>query len=146
MKYRILLALFLALIGLILFLNLRRKDWRGPESIQISYRMMPAPGPGAVAAVTFLFEREWALTSVRLIARADASNPSPATLWDLVGEKKSSPVTFLHYGAPLPGMRSRYPGDAPKPLKPGVKYRLLVESGDLRGERDFTYQPVLPPG
>ncbi|NJM55832.1 MAG: hypothetical protein HC841_08020 [Verrucomicrobiae bacterium] len=146
MKNRILMGMVFALLGLILWLNLGRRDWLGPRSIQISLRSLPAPAAGAVSPLVFLFEREWSLTGIRVIAAADATNAAPPTLWDLVSTNGSAPVTYVHYGGSPAGMAPRYAGEAARPLIAGAAYVIELESGKLRGRREFTFQPVKPRG
>lgn len=132
--------------GLILWLNFGRRDWLGPDSIQISFRTLPAPAAGAVSPVVFLLDREWSFTALRVIAAADATNAAPVTLWDLVSTNGSARVTHVHYGAAPAGMTPRYPGESAKPLAAGIRYVIELESGKLRGRGEFVFTPVKPRG
>ncbi len=132
------------LAGLILWLNFGRRDWFGPGSIQISYRVLPEAMPGAAAPVVFMFDREWSLNSIRVIAATNSGVTGAPTLWDLVSTNGSANMTHVHYGAVPNGMVPRYPGDVPKPLVAGTTYRIEMESGKRRGGREFVFQPVKP--
>jgi hypothetical protein len=134
-----------ALVGLMVALNVSRTDWRGPTTIQIGYRTLPQPGPNAVEPLVFLLDRKWRLTSVRVVSADEArTNAHPRALWDLVSKDGSEPVTHLHYGADLPGMKPRYPGIKAEKLDPQHTYLVRLDGEGRHGEREFTLKPGAP--
>jgi hypothetical protein len=142
MKQRLLIISLVALVGLMIALNFGRKDWLGPRDIQIGYRSLPSPGSNAVEPLVFLLDRRWQLTSVQVVLAEDAkTNAHPRALWDLVSHEGSQPVTYLHYGASLPGMTSRYAGVNAEKLSADTTYRIILQGKGRRGERDFTLKP-----
>ena len=44
---------------------------------------------------------------------------------------------------PLRGLHAANKGQVPKPLTPGMTYRLFVEAGELKGEHDFEAKPKM---
>ena len=64
-------------------------------------------------------------------------NKFPHPIWHLVSTSNSVPTTDFTYGTPIEGMRPAVAGATPDPLAPGVKYRLLVQAGDLQIQHDF---------
>jgi hypothetical protein len=90
--------------------------------------------PAGVANVTFSLDDWYSLTEVK-VQDVPADGSKPQVLWQLVG--KSRPVNSLLYGREPSGMRPLLQGSTPEPLKAGVPYRLIVQSGRRRGTNDF---------
>ena len=125
--------------------------WFGPKVIRIEHsvrtgrgadrpgaRQTGPPGRAVLGNVSFSLHRDYALTSVRVVAVSDvATNQNPRALWHLEAKKGSKPVDSLAYGIPVNGMTSYFPNAEPEALVPGVEYRLLVEAGSWKGTRDF---------
>jgi len=109
-----------------------RESW-GPEG-----RRVPAPGKQDVGNVSFTLHKNYRLTSVKVVPAADIrTNKYAHAAWHLVAKNGSQPVDSLAYGLPVAGMTAYSAGVQPEPLVPGVEYRLLVEAGSWKGERDF---------
>lgn len=124
--------------------------WFAPKIIRIEHTIRPAravwssDGQPAVPIgrqainVTFALNREFELTSIQVVPAAEyETNRYAHPLWHLVSEDGSEPTKALSYGFPIPQMAPSVPGAFPEPLTPGLEYRLIVEAGSYRGERDF---------
>jgi hypothetical protein len=148
-KQWLLVALAVLLGGVSIYLNV---DWFAKDDIQIYSRSRPARGgffrrgkrpdtPAAVNPVAFEFGRKLKLTSLKVIPIYEIeTNKYPQPIWALVSDSNSVPTKELMYGMRIPGMRPTVKGATPDPLVPGVKYRLLIEAGSLKGQHDF--EPV----
>jgi len=125
-------------------------DWTKEKHIRVEHTFRPnvlLPSRSGAAGqtikpaaytLTFSLEREYKLTSVKVVPAAEyQSNPNVLPLWHLVGAAKSEPTRFIVYGLPLPGMKPMIAHVDAKPLAPGVEYRLIVEAGRTKGEHDF---------
>jgi hypothetical protein len=126
-------------------------DWFKPKVIHVGFTVRPVyaaaarplpfqprtAGP-ATYSVTFAMDREYRLTAVQVV-QADmlATNANAPALWRLTAPGRTVPIKGFAYAAPLPGMMPFLPGAEPRPLQPGVNYRLLVEAGRYRGQCDF---------
>ncbi len=136
---------FLILAALILgaFYAYRFTDWFEPKQIQIKYRSLargPTASPG-VDSITFYLDKEYQLTSLKVISADEAAtNKYPHSLWQLISESNSVPVTDFTYGATLPGMKPKIAGLTPEPLRTGGNYRIFVETQKLKGEKEFQAQ------
>lgn len=132
-------------------------DWFASESIQIVHTIRPfSPakrGRGrnivdnpAVNAVSFGFNRKCRLTEIKVIPVSDlATNKYAHPIWHLVSESNSVPTKAFVYGMNIQGMHPKVPGARPDPLQPGVAYRLLLDTGDLKGEHEFKTTPRTGP-
>lgn len=151
----LLLVLVLAAGGMV-YLYLDRLK---PEPIHIAYSVRPAPVSRRTQVtrqpnrrtvredpasgkqgynVTFALDREVRLTALRVVKLQDAlTNKYPYAIWKLVSDSTSSPVKTFVYGATIRGMRPVVSGGTAVPLEAGGSYRLLIEAGDLRAEKDF---------
>jgi len=148
----ILIALAVLLGGVSLYLN---RDWFAQDDIHIYHRSRPArmstprrgsrPDPQqTVNPVFFCFDRRLKLTSLKVIPVHEIeTNKYPQPIWHMVSDSNSVPVKELVYGMYIRGMRPSVRGATPDPLRPGVKYRLLIEAGPLKAEHDF--EPVARP-
>jgi hypothetical protein len=107
-------------------------DWFGHKSIQILYTYR------GKRAFFGLGERAEELTAIKVFRLAEIStNKYAHPLWHLKAEAGAPPVTQFTYGSAVPGMKPAVPGLAPEPLERKVQYRLVVEAGKIRGEKDF---------
>jgi hypothetical protein len=59
-----------------------------------------------------------------------------------VSDGSSAPLTHLHYGSTIPGLKPRYAGVGAEKLAPGTQYRIVLRAGKIRGERTFSLHPV----
>jgi len=109
-------------------------DWFGKKHIQILFTTRNAK------AVFGLDGKEYQLNSVKVFRVAElATNKYPHAVWNLVAtnEKGSSPTTAFSYGATIEGMKPAVPGTKAERLESLVNYRIIVESGKIKGEREF---------
>jgi hypothetical protein len=115
-----------------------------------------AADDSAVVPIFFKLGRPCKLTELKVVNLAEwQANKNCLPLWHLVAGTNSVLITepFL-YGDYIPGsgirpeyyipgMKPEVPGALAQPLQPGVKYRLFVTDGYLKGQHDF--QPVAKP-
>lgn len=129
------------------------KDWFQPQAIQIAYTVRPAPPPRKPVStpnrreapsgkpgynVTFAFNQKLKLTSVKVFSLQDAlTNKYPYAIWNLVSESNSPAVKSLVYGQRIRGMQPSVKGATADVLQPGAGYRLVIEAGPLKAEKDF---------
>jgi hypothetical protein len=128
-------------------------DWFASESIQIVHTLRPYTPPRrgprrgsddnpAANTVSFGFNRKYRLTEIKVIPVSDlATNKYAHPIWHLVSESNSVPTKAFVYGMNIQGMHPKVPGARPDPLQPGVPYRLFVDTGELKGEHEFTTTP-----
>ena len=144
------LVVLLTLGGLCIYAN---RDLFSKRPIHIYHRISPrapsAPGlrsaaPGSSAPVIFGFDRKYSLTSVKVVAVAEAlTNKYAHPVWELASESNSVPISSFVYGAPIRGMHPKARGARPAPLEPGMKYRLVVKTGAMEAAHDFNI-PIPP--
>ena len=139
-------AAFLAVAGFYIYLYGGR--FRKPV-IHISHTIRPmgwtrrrrtAPGPDTEnpEIVTFRLAQDYKLTSIKVIPVAElATNKYAHPIWDLTSDSNSAPIQVFSYGSGVRGMHPSVKGAQADPLQPDVSYRLIVESGGLKGEHDF---------
>ena len=148
-KHWFLVTSIVLLGALSLYLN---RDWFETENIQIYHRSRPARAtlfarknpsqPEAANPVTFGFDRQLKLTSLKVVLLAEfQTNRFAHPVWELVSDSNSVPVKEFLYGMRLRGMRPVVKEARPDPLRPNVPYRLLVETADFKGVHDFTPIP-----
>jgi len=135
-KFLIIAALILAAIYAYRF-----TDWFQEKKIQIKYRSLVERGSAkssAADSITFYLEAEQRLTSIKVISADEAAtNKYPHAYWHLVSDSNSLPVVDFMYGANLAGMKPKIAGLMPQPLESGANYRILIEAGKVKGEKDF---------
>ena len=147
-----LIALAVVLGGFSLYLN---RDWFAGDDIQIQCRSRPAragtfrrqrPAASPVTdPVFFLFEPKLKLTSLKVIPVHEIeTNKYPHPIYYLVSDSNSVPISEWSYAWPIRGMRPAVKGARPGPLEPGVPYRLIIEAGKRKAERDFVPKPRTP--
>lgn len=138
MKNRSKLLVFAAVILAALYAY-RFTDWFAEKKIQIKYRLIPDPNaPGAIDPILFYLEREYPLTSIKVISVTEAAtNKYPHAFWHLVAVSNAAPLTDFSYGATVPGMKSKIAGLAAEPLLPNMSYRIYIETAKMNGEKEF---------
>ncbi len=147
-----LIALAVVLGGTSVYLN---SDWFAGDDIHIFYTSRPQrggflrrarrPDTSEVNPVIFGIDRKLKLTSIKVVPVSDLqTNQYPHAIWQLVSESNSPPIKSFIYGLPVPGMHPAVKGVAPEPLQPGVSYRLFIEAGGRRAQRDFVPNPRTP--
>ena len=121
-------------------------DWIKRPTLHIISQIRPgkpsAANP-AVCAVAFTLDGKYPLKSVK-VAAVDPRNPRKvgSPIWQLISVSNSVPVRGLIYGLPIAGMKEANSNRPAQPLEPSVTYRLFLESGKLKGEKDFRTLPV----
>lgn len=137
MKNRTLFLIFAALILGAVYAY-KFTDWFAKREIQIKYRSMPGRSAGSGNSVSFYLDKEYKITSVKVISVDDAAtNKFPRALWHLVSDSNSIPVTDFMYGGKIAGMKPKIAALLPEPLQASGHYRILLEAGKLKGEKDF---------
>ncbi|MBA4146519.1 MAG: hypothetical protein H0X66_00270 [Verrucomicrobia bacterium] len=110
-------------------------DWFAEKNIQILFRMYKGqPFFG-------LENKEYHLTSIKVVKVEEAStNKYAPALWHVVAadpEKGSAGLTDFIYGQKIDGMGPAIPEMTPTPLVKNTNYRILLEAGKVKGEREF---------
>ena len=144
-KKNIALAALLVVLGVIYvfyFTNLFRQP-----KIEITSRMRPqfnnrrgknAPAASVGNSISFLLNKNYELTSVKVVEESDAkTNKYPHAIWHLISESNSIPTKSIFYGAPVQGMKPEFAKTEAEPLQPNVSYLLLIEAGNLKGQTSF---------
>lgn len=139
---------FLIFVALILgaFYAYRFTDWFGKKEIQLKYKVFAGRSPAKDASVAdpiafYLIDKEYRLTSIKVISADEAAtNKYPHAYWHLVSDSNSVPVTDFMYGGKVGGMKPKIAGLAARPLVAGGNYRIFVEAGKLKGEKNFQAQ------
>jgi hypothetical protein len=151
-KQWMLIALAVALGGFALYLN---RDWFATDDIHIQCRSRPArtvvtrrQRPTAspeTDPIFFAFDRKLKLTSLKVIPLHEIeTNKYPHPICHLVSDSNSVPIGEWSYPWPIRGMRPAVKGAIPDPLEPGVTYRLIIEAGKRKAQRDFVPNPRTP--
>ena len=144
----VLFAAVLAGVYIVFFTDLFAK-----KSIQI----IPAVSTGRPSAiprdhdspqvypVSFQFNGKYRLKSVKVVnAEEFATNKHTLPLWHMVAETASPPQNSILYGMRITGMKPSVPRARPKPLEAGVNYLLLVDTGKLKAQTNFTTREYIP--
>jgi hypothetical protein len=113
-------------------------DWVTAPKIQIEVSTRPSGRPGQNPddiPTLFMLDREYPIQAVRVIG---VSNVPPAELgkpvWQVSQGPKPEPVRGLEYGQDIPGTK---PIQKPGKLTPDGIYRIEIQSGRFKGEREF---------
>lgn len=117
-------------------------DWFGEKEIQIKYKVLAGRAPTRSSAADpvafYLAEKEYRLTSIKVISTDEAAtNKYPHAYWHLVSDSNSVPVSDFIYGGNVAGMKPKIAGLAAQPLEINGNYRILIEAGKYKGEKDF---------
>ena len=136
------IALLVVIGGLFIYLN---RDWFQRRPIQVSHRIYRFAGrfggQDTPTPVMFEFDRRLKLTSIKVVALADAqTNKYPQPLWHMITSSNSVPTKGFVYGMDVPGMLSAVNGASAEPRDPIQTYRLLMEAGSLKAQHDFTLE------
>jgi hypothetical protein len=120
----------------------RFTDWFGEKKIQIKYKVITgrsgAKSSAADPVAFYLVDKEYGLTSIKVISVDEAAtNKYPHALWHLISDSNSIPVADFMYGGAVAGMKSKVAGLLAEPLHKNGNYKIFVEAGKLKGERDF---------
>lgn len=144
----VLLAAALAAVYVIFF-----TDWFAKKSIQIIPLIStgrPSAIPRdhdapAVYPVSFQLSGKYRLKSIKVVNAAEfATNKHALPLWHMVSESNSPPINSILYGTRVPGMKTAVARARPKPLEPGVKYLLFIDTGKLQAQTNFMTREFVP--
>jgi len=130
------LALVLATVYVIYF-----TDWFHTKSIIISHTTRPLGRAGRMVLL-FSLGDDYELTEIKVVPLAEwQTNRFAQPLWHVLGDSSD---TFNHfvYGQRMDGMDPVIEGTHPMPLQPGVKYRIFVNAGKMKGYHDFQFGAV----
>jgi hypothetical protein len=113
--------------------------WFQPRVMRISHTSRPA-GDRSSVRMAFSLGDEYELTEVKVVPLDDyKKNPDVPPLWHLVSDDGSDSTRLFYYGENISGMDPAVSGAEPDPLQPGVRYRLFVAAGSLKGQHDFYF-------
>jgi hypothetical protein len=105
---------------------------------------IPRSDDNQVYPVAFKLDREYRLTSVKVLVAAEvATNKYAPPLWHMVSDSQSAPTDAIVYGGQIKGMKPKVPRARPSPLEPGVPYLLIVEAGNVVGQTNFATKAVV---
>lgn len=149
------IALFVVLLVLAGTAVYMFKDWFAEEPIQISCLIRPArpsrraPPPRQDAPsgrpgynVTFALNHKVAITAIQVFPLQDVlTNKYPHAIWNLQSVSNTVPTKSIIYGERIRGMQPTVKGATADPLEPGGAYRLIIEAGNLKAEKDFQMPP-----
>jgi len=123
-------------------------DWITPPIIQISPQIRPMRVPRGgtgVYPVTFTLDGQYKLTLVKVVpVAALATNKNALPIWHLIPGTNSMPTKGFLYGMRTPGLVPALTNARPQRLVPGIKYRLMIESGRAKGQADFSTGAAAP--
>ena len=101
-------------------------------------RLMAAAAHQAVFPPAFDLIYKQKLTSVKVVPlHGGKFNNATLPAWHLVSTSNSVPTKAVVYGIHIPGMIPARSNAEPQALQAGIKYRLLVQAGRLKGHLDF---------
>lgn len=122
-------------------------NWFQKQTIQIDAkrRALPRGSEEMIYPVGFGLDQSYKLTSVKVVPLVNNEmNRYTKPVWALTTKSNSAPTRGFVYGQTILGMVPD-PQTPLLPLKPNVKYRLLLEAKRLKGEKDFSAPLVLKP-
>ncbi len=125
----------------------RFTDWFLTPKIQIDVITRPSGRPGRdpeSLPTLFMLDREYPIRALRVVA---VSNVPPALvgkpIWQVIANGKPEAVRGFEYGDAFTGTKAL---QAPQKLVPDGVYRIELESGRYKGQREFRVQaPEAPP-
>ena len=122
-------------------------NWFTKQSIQIDAkrRALPSGSEDLIYPVGFALDQSYKLTSVKVVPLANNEmNRFTKPIWSLTTKSNSAPIRGFVYGQTIQGMEPD-PQTPLQPLKPNVKYRLMLEAKRVKGTKDFSAPLVLRP-
>ena len=115
-------------------------DWFKPQIIQISHTSRSFGGNrgGSTVPMMFGLDQEYELTEVKVVPLKEwQADKNAQPIWHLVSDG-SDTINHFAYGENIGNMDPAVNGTRPKPLEPGVTYRIFVTAGKAAGWHDFT--------
>ncbi len=121
--------------------------WFSKKTIQIDAtpRALPSGSTDPVFPMAFRLDQAYKLTSVKVFALKEKQiSRYDKPVWQLTTKSNSAPIRGFVYGQAIQGMEAD-PKIPRQPLKPNMRYRLLLEAKRGTGERDFLMNPRAMP-
>jgi hypothetical protein len=122
----------------------RFTDWIVPSRIQVEVTTRPVRGAapeGGVLTPVFMLDRDCPVTAIEVIA---LSNVPPASMgkvaWRVSRPPGREPVRGFLFDDALPGAKTE---SKAQPLIAGGVYRIEVQAGRMRGQREFVARPAV---
>jgi hypothetical protein len=69
------------------------------------------------------------------------TNKYPQAVWHLISDSNSVPIKTFTYGMRIQGMHPAMKDTRADPLVPGLEYRIFIEAGSEKAQRDFVPVP-----
>ena len=115
-------------------------DWFKKKQIQISFRTFPGRAVKSdVEPIMILLDKQYQLTSIKVVSADEfRTNKFAHPVWHLIPASNSVPVTDFGYGERVKGMKPSEPKAIAEKLVPEAKYRIILDAGNVHGEREFT--------
>jgi len=114
--------------------------WFRSPTIHIFHTNRPGADRNSGARLAFSLGGSYELNDVEVVPLDDyQKNHSTPALWHLVSHDGSDSTELFYYGQSINGMSPALAGAEAEPLQPGVRYRLLVTAGRLKGQHDFYF-------
>jgi len=93
----------------------------------------------------FSLDTYYKLTGIKVTEiSSQPTNGAEHVLWHLVSKSSSPPLKLFTYGQAIQGLDPYLQGVQPESLVPGVKYRIEVSAGSLKGVSLPFAIPVIP--
>jgi hypothetical protein len=116
--------------------GLTRRERRAAAAAAQQASTRPADPP-----LLFEFDRKLAFDSIKVypMSELESQLEYPHPVWQIVAHTNPVPTKGFTYGSDpsVLGMRLAVEEIGPEPLEPGVKYRLLAQSGRIKVQHDF---------
>lgn len=120
-------AVVLGAVYIIYFSN-----WFKPKVMTIAHN-------GRFGRINFTLDNPHKLTALKVVSVSEyQSNKYALPVWSLKSDSNSVPIKLFSYGDRIRGMKPEVADTQAQPLIAGTTYRLIVESGSLKAEHDFT--------
>jgi anti-sigma-K factor RskA len=136
------IALVFLLIGLVVVYAVWFTDWFQATPLKISYTTrnmdrLEARG-AALPGLRFRVNPQVRFKELKVVPLAAyATNQNALPVWHLVSDSNSVPVDEFSYGFTIRGMRSAIKGMSAEALETNVTYRLFINAGRSKGQKDF---------
>jgi hypothetical protein len=117
-------------------------EWFRPQTVKIfhttRFTSRQRAAGGAMPELMFGLSQKMPLSEITVISLDPAqTNLTSVPLWHLISNSNSVPVKSFFYGQYIRGLKPAVAGSRPEPLATNVPYRLIVQSGKIKGQHDF---------
>jgi hypothetical protein len=127
--------------------NGRRGNMQGGRAGAVPSTPATVPAPTSPTMV-FEFDRKLAFTSIKVfpVSELETNAALPHPVWQVVGDTNTLPTKGFAYGENPANLRMRLAvaGIDAEPLEPGVEYRMFIQAGPIKAERDFKVPAAKP--